>query len=353
MDIARLEITQFRNLSTARVEPEPGFNIFYGLNGSGKTSLLEAIYFLGLGRSFRSHLLSRIIQHNTQSFSLFSSLIAANGQSIAIGIEKQQSNKTKIKIGGAVVDSSAELARLLPIQLINIDTFQLINAGPKYRRQFIDWGVFHVEHNFFSSWKKMQRALKQRNAALRSQQPVEQVVAWNEEFVIASLEVEQLRQTYFEQLTPVFLELLAQLIDMPNLSITYSQGWDGERHLREILAGGIHRDYQLGYTQYGPQRSDVVIKIDNVLAEEVLSRGEQKLVVCALRLAQGILLRKLTEKRCVYLVDDLPSELDKRRCSSVLAALEKLQAQVFLTCVGVDNIEAEGKRFHVEQGEIL
>jgi DNA replication and repair protein RecF len=77
------------------------------------------------------------------------------------------------------------------------------------------------------------------------------------------------------------------------------------------------------------------------------------LVVCALRLAQGILLRKLTEKRCVYLVDDLPSELDKRRCSSVLAALEKLQAQVFLTCVGVDNIEAEGKRFHVEQGEIL
>lgn len=357
MSLLCLKATTFRNLVDLNLEPSPQLNLIYGANGSGKTSLLEAIHFLALGRSFRSHLASRIIQYDASSFTLFGSVLRADHIPINLAIEKSSRSKTKIKIGNDLVPSAAELAVILPLQLINPDTFQLLNAGPRHRREFLDWGVFHVEHSFFPIWQRFHRTLKQRNAALQRGASIEMLSVWNNELIAPANELAHLRLEYLNKLIPIATALLTQLIALSDLSISYYQGWDPQYELADVLGRSYHRDMVLGYTVFGPQRADIEIKINNFPAQDVLSRGEQKLLICALKLAQGILLRQLTAKQCIYLIDDLAAELDQKRRESVIKVLLDLQTQVFVTAVdrtALSDFEqnSAGKLFHVEHGEI-
>jgi len=351
VSLLALKVNHFRNLTNINLELSPRSNLIYGPNGSGKTSLLEAIYFLSMGRSFRSHLANRIIQYGEPSFSIFGTTGSLN-----IGIERPRQGKIRIKIGNEMVTSVAELAKMLPVQLINPDSYQLLNEGPRYRREFLDWGVFHVEPQFFPLWQRFQRTLKQRNAALQQNASLREVEAWNSEFVIAGEELTRLREHYIHQLLPTITATLAKLITFDNLAVDYYRGWDEGRGLMEVLVGAYNRDRVLGYTQFGPQRADIMVRINGIPAHDVLSRGEQKLLISALRLAQGILLAELTGKQCIYLLDDLAAELDSRRRQVVAELLVGLNAQVFITAV--DDVASDlnksldAKMFHVEHGAI-
>lgn len=358
MSLVRLEISNFRNLLAVNLEPDPVFNIIHGENGSGKTSIFEAIYFLGLGRSFRHHLVNRVINYEADKLSVFAVANSHNDMNNAIGIEKDREGKSRIKMNGENIQSTASLAELLPIQLINPDSYYLLTAGPKLRRQFLDWGVFHVEPSFFPEWKRVQRILKQRNAALRSASHITYIHSWDVEFVAASNALEELRTRYIDKLSPIFQKVVAELLDIPDLTLDYRCGWDIERGLQVVLQESLVRDQQLGYTQFGPQRSDIRIYTNNFLAQDVLSRGQQKLLICALRLAQGILLRELTQKRCIYLIDDLAAELDSKHRKKIMELLVTLQSQVFVTATNPNDLNdlihiANTKMFHVEQGALL
>lgn len=355
MQLVRLKASCFRNLAELDLEFSPCFNFIFGPNGSGKSSLLEAIYFLSLGRSFRSSLASRAIQYEAVGFNLFSIIL---GQfSTSVGLEKTRQGKTKIKIGNNS-DSISELAKILPLQLINPNSYQLLNGGPRARRQFIDWGVFHVEQNFFSVWQRFQQVLKQRNAALQQQVPMNQMKIWNSELIDVSYEITGLRERYLRQLTPLITELMAKLLSLEGLSIDFHQGWDHRLKLDLILSNSFARDHKLAYTQYGPQRADLLIRLNGNPVHEVLSRGEQKLLACALQLAQGLLLKRLMNKSCIYLFDDLFAELDPVRQSCLKQLLYNLNAQVFITAIeeslikGFDN-QLPGKTFQIEQGKVI
>lgn len=355
MSLSRLKTTHFRNLIDLNLEPCEHFNLIYGQNGSGKSSILEAIYYLSLGRSFRSHLASRIVHYSQSALSIFGLVTVQSGTQISVGIEKSRSGKIRTKIANELVASVAELAKILPLQLINPDSYQLLSAGPRQRRQFLDWGVFHVEQSFFPLWQRFQRILKQRNSALQQQATSSQIKIWDIEFIETAHALSQLRENYIEQIKPIVLRLLADLIELNELTITYYPGWNIERGLSDILNSCLQRDLLLGYTQFGPQRADILIKINNIPAEDVLSRGEQKLLVCALQLAQGILLQQLTGKRCVYLLDDIAAELDSNRRRCIIEVLKSLEAQVFITAVDQEVFadligDVQYKLFHVEQG---
>lgn len=358
MKLSRLKAAHFRNLAAVDIEPGAQFNLFFGANGSGKTSILETICFLGLGRSFRTSLTSRIINYDQESLSVFGQIERDGGIAINTGIEKNRQGKIRIKVGNEMVASLAELARALPLQLINPDSYSLLTGGPRPRREFLDWGVFHVEQSFFPLWQRYQRALKQRNASLQQSNPSRQVKAWDTEIASAAEELTRMRGEYLRQLTPIFFTILADLICLSDLKVTYSPGWDKDRSLLEVFEAAFHRDAALGYTQYGPHRADILIKVNNVPVQDVLSRGEQKLLVVALRLAQGMLLRACTDKSCIYLLDDLAAELDVERRRHVVHALAKLQAQVFATAVEQDALidlvhHGETKVFHVEHGSVM
>lgn len=358
MSLALLAVNNLRNLVDVKFHPAERFNLFHGANGSGKTSLLEAIYFLGLGRSFRSRLNARVIQHGATHFSLFSQ-IQCGSQLLPVGVERHTNGDSRIRVAQENARSIVEVTRILPIQLLNPDSRFLLLGSSKLRRQFIDWGVFHVEPSFLKHWQHAQRALKQRNAALKSHAAKALVRLWDAELNSAAQLLNQQRKNYVTEFMTVFSTIINGFLATDNaISLQYKPGWDESQDLDQVLEKSLPRDLQLGYTQYGPHRADLLIRVDRTLpAQDVLSQGQQKLVVYALHLAQGILLKQQTHKRCVYLLDDLAAELDAESRRKVALALSEIDAQVFVT--GVDRQalrELEqisgSKLFHVEQGKV-
>jgi DNA replication and repair protein RecF len=356
MALIRLDITNFRNLRSLHIEPLPrGFNLIFGDNGSGKTSLLEAIYFLSMGRSFRSSLASRVVCHDADKFSLFAQLTIGQ-QTMPVGLERNEKGETKIRIAGQNASGIAELAHILPIQLINADSYHLLE-GPAFRRKYLDWGAFYSAPSFFRVWKQFQRALKQRNAALRNHLPPKEINIWTDEVAENGIQLDNLRREYVDHLLPLLTHTVSELLHIDGLQIAYEPGWDQRKNYQEILAESIIKDRQAGFTQMGPHRADFKVLIDGIPAKDILSRGQQKLFVCAMIITQGTLLYKHTKKQPIYLVDDLPAELDSVSRSNLLSLLSKQDAQLFITAVERQTLEGfisphPSKMFHVEHGEV-
>jgi DNA replication and repair protein RecF len=276
-----------------------------------------------------------------------------------LGISRERQGDFTIRIDGQNARSAAQLAQILPLQLINPDSFRLLEGAPKIRRQFLDWGVFHVEPRFMSTWQRLQKALKQRNSWLRhGTLDVASQAAWDRELCLASAEIDDYRRAYIKALKPVFEQTLAELLKLEGLTLSYYRGWDKDRELADVLAGSLLRDQQMGHTQAGPQRADLRLRMGAHNAADILSRGQQKLVVCALRIAQGHLVGQARRGQCIYLVDDLPSELDEQHRRALCRLLEDLRCQVFITCVDQELLregwqtETPVALFHVEQGGI-
>ncbi|HDZ58334.1 MAG TPA: DNA replication/repair protein RecF [Pseudomonas xinjiangensis] len=361
MPIKRLSVTAVRNLHPVTLYPSPRINIISGPNGSGKTSLLEAVHILGLARSFRSTRLQPVIQHEQEACTVFGEVILNSGQLCSMGITRTRQAEYQIRINGQAVRATAELAETLPLQLINPDSFRLLEGAPKQRRQYLDWGVFHVEHQFLAMWQRLQKSLKQRNSLLRRGR-IERsaVMPWDLELVQASERIDDFRQAYLLRLKPAFERVLGQLIDLDGLTLSYYRGWDKERALGDVLDSQFARDLQIGHTQSGPQRADLRLRIKGLNAVDVLSRGQQKLVVCALKIAQGHLLKESGRHLdCIFLVDDLPSELDAQHRDALCTLLENLECQVFISCVDAHQLSNSWQQdtprtmFHVEHGRIV
>lgn len=359
MTIRHLRVTGVRNLAPVTLDPSPRINLLYGYNGSGKTSFLEAIHFLALARSLRSTRIQPMISHDQEQALVFARIETPTGGELNLGVSRNRHAEVQIRINGDSIRSMAELARHLPVQLINPESFRLLEGSPKIRRQFLDWGVFHVEQAFLHAWQRLQNSLKQRNSLLRHAIiDANSLQAWDHEFCSASELVDQLRQDYIRRLKPVFTDTLSQLIQLPDLTLSYYRGWDREKSLQEILDSSRQRDRTLGHTQAGPQRADLRLRIGSQNALDVLSRGQQKLVVCALKIAQGHLLAQAMQQRCIYLVDDLTAELDPAHRKALCRLLEQLQCQVFITGTEQAGLnfdwhqETPVSMFHVEHGHI-
>jgi DNA replication and repair protein RecF len=366
MSLQRLEICGLRNLRNAGLNDCGRINILSGPNGSGKTSLIEAIYLLGLGRSFRSGRLSPVISHDEETCTVFGELKQGAGAYKSLGVSRSRHGKQDLRINRATVENIAEMARALPLQLINSDSFGLVEGGPRARRQFMDWGVFHVKHAFLERWRNAQRCLKQRNRLLREQGAqrhariyTPELAAWDQELVQCAEEIDCLRANYVEEIQPLFGQILQRLIDLPDVSLDYHRGWRAGLGLREALEESLERDFSHGSTVAGPHRANIDIRLGGVPAADILSRGQLKLVVSSLRLAQGAHLARHHGSSCIYLIDDLPAELDKQHRQTLCQLLDEMGCQVFMTCVDADIIENNWRdsgavrRFHVKQGKVF
>jgi len=362
MALSQLNIDHVRNLRQVKLKDLQRINLFYGRNGSGKTSILESIHLLGMARSFRGNTVKSLITHGEDSCTVFGSVSDSSGPggNLALGVQRHRSGEAQIRIGGSPVKTLAELAEQLPLQVITADSFNLLNGPPGGRRQFLDWGVFHVEHGFFSQWQKFQRCLKQRNMLLRrGNMSAQELAVWTRDLVCAGEAIHDYRNTYFSHLVPRFEEILLALApSLKGVTLAYRRGWDRQLGYGEVLAQSIATDSEQGYTHSGPQRADIRVQVDGNLAADTLSRGQQKLVVCALKLAQGQLKSELGGGNCTYLIDDLPAELDSDHSRLVCELLNNLGAQVFITCVDQEEIRSVWPKngnfgmFHVEHGEV-
>lgn len=359
MSVIRLDITGLRNLKPVTLSLSPQVNIFYGSNGSGKTSILEAIYLLSLARSFRSHKINTVINYDTNDCTIFAKIQKSEQIVHQLGINRNKQGDLQIRLDGQNIRTAIQLAEILPLQVINPDSFRLLEGSPKLRRQFIDWGVFYSEKKFLPAWQRVQKSLKQRNSWLRqSKRNFDELTVWNKEFCAASEEVDLYRKNYIQQLLPIFEKILTRLLEIKNFSLTYYRGWDKETELEKILQNNLERDLQIGHTQAGSQRADLRLKISSYNATDVLSRGQQKLVVCALKIAQGYLIDHYKKGQVIYLIDDLASELDEKHRRLLCELLDELDCQIFITGVEKESINSLWNKhtkislFHVEQGNI-
>lgn len=333
MKLTSLQLKNFRNFSSYEFKPEQGFNLIIAPNGLGKTSLLEAIYFLGMGRSFRSHSSQPIIKHQEDSCQIIGQFTGIDQEDLLIGIEKHQNpSKSQLKISGRAANNTVELAKLIPIQLVFHETFHLLDAGPQFRREFLDWGVFYAEPLYFGAWQQFQHALKQRNALLKS--PDEpQLDFWEHELATQAQALDQFRRMYLTLLLPLLDEVLHPLHLNKGLSVNYYAGWDNQRDYLSLLKQSRQRDTLLGHTQIGPHRADLKIKINQHEADHILSRGQQKIFSFSMRIAQALLLSRLSRQKSLFLVDDLAAELDTFYIDKAVEMLAQLPCQVFITAL--------------------
>lgn len=355
MALTRLLIKDFRNIEAADLAPAPGFNFLVGANGSGKTSVLEAVYTLGHGRAFRSLQAGRVIRHDQPEFVLHGR-IDGSGRELSVGLSKSRQGDSKVRIDGSDGHKAAELAQLLPMQLITPEGFTLLNGGPKYRRAFLDWGCFHNEPGFFTAWSNLKRLLKQRNAALRQVSRYAQIRAWDQELIPLAERISEWRAAYSDAIAADITATCTQFLPEFALSFSFQRGWDKESDYGELLERQFERDRALTYTAVGPHKADFRIRAEGTPVEDLLSRGQLKLLMCALRLAQGEFLTRQSGRRCLYLIDDFASELDTGRRRLLADRLKATQAQVFVSAVSAEQVTdmmgEKGKMFRVEQGKI-
>lgn len=355
MALTRLLIKDFRNIEQADLQLAPGFNFLVGANGSGKTSVLEAIHTLGHGRSFRSLQAGRVIRHDEAAFVLHGRL-ENKEREISVGLTKNRAGDSKVRIDGSDGHKVAELAQLLPMQLITPEGFSLLNGGPKYRRAYVDWGCFHNTPDFFNAWNNMRRLLKQRNAALRQVSRYSQIRPWDQELVPLAEQISQWRAEYSAAISAEITATCGQFLPEFELRFSFQRGWDKESDYAELLERNFERDRALTYTASGPHKADFRIRAEGTPVEDLLSRGQLKLLMCALRLAQGEFLTSQSGRRCIYLIDDFASELDESRRRLLAERLKATQAQVFVSAISaghvIDMTDEKGKMFRVEQGKI-
>lgn len=330
MALRRLQVTDFRCLHRAELELDPAFTLISGPNASGKTSVLEAIYLLGRGRSFRTRRLEHLIRAGAECLLLFGE-IGAGERRTPVGLEGTQ-GRLRARIGGERPSSLAALAAVFPVQIIDPEVHRLIEEGPAHRRRFLDWGVFHVELHFLEQWQRYRQALEQRNAALRSGAPRAAVAAWDAPLAEAGEALSAARARYVERLAPVAAALARHLLGL-DLTCVYRRGWPPSETLVEALTRSAEQELALGRTAVGPHRAELALRLGGAPVKDRISRGQQKLLAAALLLAQLDLFPEESAVRPTLLLDDPAAELDDASLEALIGTVRHAGVQLIVTAL--------------------
>lgn len=376
MFIKRLLIEEIRNLKQVAIDDFSTLNFFIGDNGAGKTSFLEAIAIASQGRSFRHHKVQTVINQQESALRVFLECMDDRGHSHKLGIERDRKNQYIIRIDGCNAQTLAELSTILPVLVLDSSSFDLLDGPSSVRRKFIDWGVFHVEHRFFDDWKAFNRILKQRNALLRSQvADYKFYEPWDKELVTHAIAIEKYRLEYLDSYQHHLQLTLQRLGAETGHSVFYKNGWNIERfdlsghdpeevvglpsasQLMHCLHTQFQRDLKFQTTHIGSHKADIQLRLQRNDIKDIYSRGQKKLLVAGMKLAQASTVKASdSPKSPVLLLDDLPSELDDFHLQQFLHYVAEEGYQCFITAVDgricQNNPHLKARMFHVERGKI-
>lgn len=354
--LEHLTAKNFRIIRELDLGLAAGINVIQGRNGSGKTSLLEMIYLLGTGKSFRTSRAADYISANEQ-FTLVTGSVRESSTSrpSMLGIEK--SNKdTLCRIDGQTVTAASELARHFSVVSLDAQAFRIMDDGPAIRRSLIDRALFHVEPTYLDIYKRFHRALRSRTELLKQGASLAEGEYWNEQLAEHAQTLDAARKHCVDRFN-AWVNAAPSAGQWGKVSFEYRQGWRAETDLRQLLADGWPRDVEAGTTQSGPHRAELKILLDGRPAGNVVSRGQGKLLICALVAAQASFIAHGTGRRPALLIDDITAELDRDSCMAALSLLLSDAGQAFVTTIEGAPLmaalpEAPEAWFHVERGTI-
>lgn len=365
MHLSYLEVSCVRNLQPLRLHPHPRFNFIVGPNGSGKTSLLESIQLLSTGRSFRTTAIQKVIDHAAQELVVFGEVASVHESSTKLGIRKHRNGETLVRINGERHDRISDLAAILPVIALDASAFDLLDGGPSERRQILDWGVFHVEPDFHGIWRQYQTALKQKSALLRqglnTVERRNQLVHWNHQVAVWGEQLHAARLRYMHLIQEALARVISRYTGKIEAQLSYRPGWNAQQHsgLENCLHSHLEQEIERQSCLFGPHRADLDILWSNRLARDVCSRGQKKLIVYAVRLAQVMVLIQHRHLTPILLLDDIPAELDPINLTNIARFLNDYPCQSFITSIDEQDLRAgflgeqdrQYRMFHVEHGQ--
>lgn len=335
MPLLELSLFNFRNYHRERFEFSAGLNFIYGDNAQGKTSLLEAIYFLTVGRSFRTRYAKELLRFGESFFSLEARFTK---EALEHHITIQADGlKRHIHLNQTPCKSFLEIFGLLKSVVLSPEDYTLISGPPALRRKYLDLQIAQADQQYLCKLARYQEALKQRNALLKKRRP-QTLCIWEKEMAHSGAYLILSRYKCLDALTEHVREnhqILCQKKE--ELSIQYVHSYLDkldpqklEEDLLTIFESSREKDLQWGSTQKGPHKDDIAILLNDKPAKLFASEGQQRSLAASLRLGEWDLLKKTTCESPIMIVDDMDISLDDKRKSSLLEKLTTCD-QVFLT----------------------
>jgi DNA replication and repair protein RecF len=354
MLVEQLTVSHFRNLIAQTITFSKKISLLTGINASGKTSVIEALYLLSYNRSFRAKTVEKLIQFGQPD--LVVRVKCTDGAEIGLQKSKLAS---KFVLNYEPVTRFADIAALFPVMLIDAKSHNIIEASPDYRRKCLDWAMFHVEPQFMTLWQRYHKLLKQRNSALRQRLPENEVTIWDDQLAETGEALSALRLTLFDRFIESFNTRISALDVFDQFKTHFHTGWRQSESLKSTLTSNLASDYKAGYTQHGPHRFDIDFRgINHKPMKDVLSRGQQKLFVALLLLSLANFVHDLTEKSVLILIDDLAAELDQAKQAILFNMIQSQPLQAIITCISDQDLSDTFSqnetisKFHVEHGAI-
>ena len=354
MILSKLRIANVRKIESVDLALNPAINVFVGPNGSGKTTVLESLFLLSGGRSFRTTRAGDIIRYGEASLTVFGELLSGE-QLMTLGIEKT-AKATRLRLNSENVATASTTVRLLPMLVINSESFKLLEGGPSNRRDLLDRVLFHVEQDYFDVLRRFYQILKQRNASIRQESSLKEITLWNQPLIEAVEKIDDFRRQLVIALNEA-LKTTGIDKDVGNVELGYEAGWKSGLQFDEALDRAIDRDRLMRTTTVGPHRAEVKVLLDEQSAKTKASRGQTKLIIVALIAAMEEVIVNASGKAPLLLVDDLASELDSQAKLKAIQLLTRIKTQAFFTAIEYNTISdlfnSPTQVFHVEQGRIL
>jgi DNA replication and repair protein RecF len=350
MSLSLITVSNLRCIEHAEISLPPGLTLIYGGNGSGKTSLLEGMFVLGRGRSFRTRNTERLIRRGQTHMRVTGEIQRPSGEAARLGFEVSRAGSTA-RIAGRPAQTLAELSEAFAVQVIEPGIHRLVEEGGYRRRRWLDWAVFHVEPQFMDLWLRYTRVLKQRNAALKTQAST--VSVWDTELARLGETITEARQRVMERLQPYWRNAVSALSGL-EVQLHYVRGWSQEHTLAEVLAESRATDELRRQTQAGPHRADVAVRLNGRVGRDVLSRGQQKLVAVAMTIAQLRLLQDAMHITPTLLLDDPAAELDGERLQRFIGEVASLRCQLVVTSLHPQSrlFGTPDSTFHMDEGRV-
>jgi len=371
-ELSELHISGLRNLDQQSLKGLSRLNVISGPNGSGKTSILEAIHLLALAKSFRTRDIRQVINHNDDNLVVSAKGIGDSASlPFNIGVQRFRSKQaTQAKINGEVIRSAHQLGECLAISLLDSNSFRLVESGPSYRREFVDWFVFHVKQQEFAQpWSRYRKSLQQRNSLLKSRSANNtDIEPWTREIVAQGDIITRLRINALSEFGRIFKDVASKYVinnsqddflDYSLVDLNYNQGWSEGESLQLAMDNALNSDIKYGATSVGPHRADLIFTYgeNKQRVDQCFSRGQIKMFICLLKLAQSEYLNRKANRKSIYLLDDLPSELDDEAIAYFIMSLSRTSSQVFITTIRDELIQNRDlfsgqTMFHVKHGVV-
>ena len=346
MQIKNIELTNFRNYKN--------LNIFLGHNAQGKTNLLESIFVLGMGKSFRTNSDKEMIFFNEDFAKVKANVIEDNNED-EIEIIYQNEGKI-IKLDGIKLQRTIDLLETVYIVAFSPEDLKIVKEGPDNRRKFLDRELCQIKPVYYSDLGNYKKVLKERNTLLREENCDKNLYSvFNESLAEYGTRIVKERKLFIERLQKISEKIEDEITSgSEKLVLSYETKINSKEEFINILEENFEKDLYRGYTSFGPHKDDIKISVNDIDIRTYGSQGQQRTAALSMKLAEIELIKQETGKDAVLLLDDVLSELDQNRQRYLINAMSG--TQVFITATEIDDnlrvLLPEGLCFKVDNGTV-